>query len=511
MLFHTSVSFDISVLELFAALVTGGTLVVAKPGGELDSSYLAGLIRRQSVNFVFTVPAQLQLLLNEADYLQCRSLKAHICGGEALKPELLKAFREVSQATLYNCYGPTEASIASTSCNCSDWREGAIPIGRPIANTRCHILDQHGNPVAPGVEGELYIGGAGLARGYLHNAELTREKFIDCPFIPGERLYRTGDLASYRRDGLIDFHGRADQQVKLRGFRIETGEIETVLNRLHGINEVLVTIWAKSPVDQYLVAYYTAAQPVAEQQIRNHLRALLPDYMVPAYYVPLDTMPRTPNGKIDRQALPTPSPLNESDPGRKAETEIESALALIWQDVLGLDSVGIEDNFFELGGHSLLLTQIAARIRKLLDVEIPVTELFHSPTIQTLAAAISQGDFANMDPLTPVADRQNIPASFSQERLWFLNSWQHRDSYNIHWHYRLSGDLRPDLLRQSLDLMLARHASLRTGFVQLQGLLSQEIKPASACPFEFRDIDEQGLEDALHKLAVRSSTWSNLR
>ena len=262
-----------------------------------------------------------------------------------------------------------------------------------------------------------------------------------------------------------------------------------------------MTIWEKSLTDRYLVAYFTADHDLSEQQIKNHLRALLPEYMVPAFCVPLAAMPLMPNGKIDRQALPAPSPRNESDSGHKAATEIESALALIWQDALGLESIGIQDDFFELGGHSLLLIQVAARIRDILAVEIPVTELFRSPTIQTLAAVILQSDFVSTEPLTRIVDRQNIPASFSQERLWFLNSWQRRDSYNMHWHCRLSGDLNPDLLRQSLDLLLARHESLRTGFVQRQGLLWQEIMPPQACPFEFTDTDEQGLETALHKLA----------
>jgi len=390
-LIKSPISFDASASELYAPLMCGAQLVIAKDRGEKDTGYLTRLIQQHQVTVLQLVPSLLQAMIYETDFKNCTSLTRIFCGGEALSSQLVKACTDNLDATLYNVYGPTEATIDATWKACSEAEQDPVSIGRPISNATCYVLDRFNNPVPVGTHGELHVGGKGIAQGYLNRPELTDEKFIDHPFLPGERLYRTGDLASYREDGLLDFHGRIDHQVKLRGYRIETGEIEARLKQHTQVTEVTVIVWEKTATDKHLVAYVvTDTDQLTSEQLRDHLKADLPEYMIPSFFVLLEQMPLTPNGKIDRKALP--EPVHEiGDEDRVApRTETEKQLARIWQDVLSLDNISINDNFFALGGHSLLAMELTHKAEKLLDCKLPVMLLFEHPTIAEYANGMAQ-------------------------------------------------------------------------------------------------------------------------
>jgi len=392
----TPFTFDVSVWEFLWPLISGAGLVVARPGGHRDSSYLVQLIQSQQITTLHFVPSMLELFLQQPGVERCASLRQVICSGEALSYELQKRFFGRSTARLHNLYGPTEASIDVTAWECrkdSDLR--IVPIGYPIANTQIHILDVNLQPVPVGVWGELHIGGVGLSRGYLNRPELTPEKFIPNPFSddPGSRLYRSGDLARYLPDGNIEFRGRIDDQVKIRGYRIELGEIESILAQHSAIQQAAVIAREDNPGDKRLAAYVVTAHDSAPSahDLRSALQRKLPDYMVPSVFVFLDTLPLTPNGKLDRKALPAP---DHSRPELEntftaPRTPVETRLANIWAEVLKLDQVGIHDNFFHLGGHSLLATQVVSRIRAVMDIDLPLRRIFESPTVAETAMLIA--------------------------------------------------------------------------------------------------------------------------
>jgi acyl carrier protein len=317
-----------------------------------------------------------------------------ICSGEALSWELADRCLMCLDAALHNLYGPTEAAIDVTAWQCQPGEEGPVPIGGPIANTQVYVLDGELAPVPIGVPGELYLGGIGLARGYRHRPGLTADRFCPNPYgPPGSRLYRTGDRARWRPDGVIEYLGRTDTQIKLRGYRIELGEIERVLGQQPGVREAVVLLRADDPDDPRLVGYVVpTGEPPSPATLRTVLQAQLPAYMVPQTWVVLETVPLTPNGKLDRGALPAPGgerPTLEVGyvPPR---TAIETTLVGIWQQVLGLDRVGIYDNFFELGGHSLLLLQVHTRITERTNVSLPIVDLLRYPTIHALAQYVNQ-------------------------------------------------------------------------------------------------------------------------
>lgn len=400
----TPFTFDVSVWELFWPLLTGATLVVARPGGHQDASYLVRLIIEQEITAVHFVPSMLQAFLGAEGVEGCSSLKRVFSSGEALSYELQQRFFACLGAELYNLYGPTEAAVDVTHWACqraSDRR--MVPIGRPVANTQIYLLDSQLQPVPAQVCGELYIGGVQLARGYLNRPEQTAERFIPNPFSPdsGSRLYRTGDQARYLPDGNIEFLGRIDNQVKLRGFRIELGEIEHVLTRHRAVSDAVVLARRDRPGDIRLVAYVVPAleQSPSTNELQSYLRRKLPDYMIPSAFVLLDELPLSTNGKIDRGRLPEP------DTGRpqleqafeSPRTPAEERLAKIWRELLRTDQVGVYDSFFDLGGHSLLLTQLASRIWDTFQVRLPLRVLFDAPTIEQMALAILKRQVDNTD------------------------------------------------------------------------------------------------------------------
>jgi amino acid adenylation domain-containing protein len=390
----TPFSFDVSVWEFFWTLLTGASLVLAKPGGHQDSHYLVQLIAQEKITTLHFVPSMLQVFLEEIELDKCGSIKRVICSGEALSFDLQKRFFERLNANLHNLYGPTEAAIDVTHWACQpNSNEKIVPIGRPIANTQIYILDKYLQPVPISVSGELHIGGVGLARGYWNKLELTQEKFISSPFESGQFLYKTGDLARYRSDGNVEYLGRIDHQVKIRGFRIELGEIEAVLAQHPKVKETVVVAREDIPKNQRLVAYVVPHSEMifALHELRDYLKDKLPDYMVPSAFVELEALPLSPNGKIDRHALPVPD-IQHPDLKEAYEapnSEVERAIAKIWLEILHLEKVGVNDNFFDLGGNSLLMVQVNHKLREVLHSDISVVEMFQNPTIKSLAKYIN--------------------------------------------------------------------------------------------------------------------------
>ena len=393
----TPFSFDVSGWEFWWPLLTGAQMVIAKPGGHKDSAYLVKLIRAQQITTMHFVPPMLQVFLEERGVAQCASLRRVICSGEALPYELQERFFEKFTACeLHNLYGPTEAAIDVTywQCQPNDARR-LVPIGRPIANTQIYILDPYLQPVPVGIPGELHIGGVNLARGYLNRPELTQEKFISNPFSadPAVRLYKTGDLVRFLPDSNIEYLGRFDHQIKIRGFRIELGEIEATLNSHPAVRESVVLAREDQHGDKRLAAYLVAAQqPAPDVSVfREFLQGKLPEYMVPATFMVLDEFPLTPNGKVNRRALPEPEQRTQASVVFVSpQNELERQIADVWHEMLHLDTIGIHDNFFELGGHSLLAIQMHSQLQELLDMDISVVEVFQYPTIHAMAQYISQ-------------------------------------------------------------------------------------------------------------------------
>ncbi|GAK56428.1 amino acid adenylation domain protein [Candidatus Vecturithrix granuli] len=393
----TPFSFDVSGWEFWWPLLTGAQMVIAKPGGHKDSAYLVNLIQTQQITTMHFVPPMLQVFLEERGVEQCASLRRVICSGEALPYELQERFFEkFTTCELHNLYGPTEAAIDVTywQCQPNDSRR-LVPIGRPIANTQIYILDPYLQPVPVGIPGELHIGGVNLARGYLNRPELTQEKFISNPFSDDltSRLYKTGDLVRFLSDGNIEYLGRFDHQIKIRGFRIELGEIEATLDSHPAVRESVVLAKEDLNGDKRLIAYLvTAQQPAPDTSVlREFLKEKLPDYMVPAIFIALDEFPLTPNGKVNRRALPEPEQRTQSSAAFVSpQNELERQIADVWHEMLHLDTIGIHDNFFELGGHSLLAIQMHSKLQELLDMDISVVEVFQYPTIHAMAQYVSQ-------------------------------------------------------------------------------------------------------------------------
>ncbi|MAD22518.1 MAG: non-ribosomal peptide synthetase, partial [Halomonas sp.] len=386
----TPFSFDVSVWEFFWPLMQGARLVMAPPGAHREPVQLVELIRRHNITTLHFVPSMLQAFLAHGEIETCTSLTRLVCSGEALPAELQnQVLARLTHAALYNLYGPTEAAIDVTHWTCQDDGRNHVAIGQPIAGIRTYVLDGDLNMAPPGVAGELYLGGVGLARGYLHRSGLTAERFVADPFAQGERLYRTGDLVRWREDGQLEYLGRLDHQVKIRGLRIELGEIEAELLSQSEVREAVV-VAQESPGGSRLVAYVVpqADSELDTSSLREALGQRLPDYMVPGVVVTLDALPLNANGKVDRKALPAPD-LASSTQYEPPQGEVEEALAETWSDVLGMDQVGRHDNFFELGGHSLLAMQMAARVQADMQVELQLSEVFRKPLLRDLAECIA--------------------------------------------------------------------------------------------------------------------------
>jgi amino acid adenylation domain-containing protein len=392
---NSSASFDASVWEIWNPLAGGARVVIGSPGAYADPAYLVRSMIDHRVTHALIVPSVLELVAREPGFERCSSLRCLYPGGEALSRALVESVWNRLDVELVNLYGPTETTINATS-HAAERGQGPfspiVPIGRPIANHRAYVLDAELRPVPVGVPGELHLGGAGVGRGYLRRPELTEERFIPDPFVPGGRLYKTGDVCRYRADGVIEYIGRNDHQVKVRGFRIELGEIEAALCEHPAVGQAVVVGRREERGDVRLVAYLVPAKetPPEIAALRAFLRDRLPGYMVPSAFMVLPSLPLTSSGKVDRNALPAAgsAPLSATEPYEAPRTCTEKAIASIWKEVLRLEKIGIHDNFFELGGHSLLATRFVSRLREAYGVEIPLRGIFEAPTVAEMAVLI---------------------------------------------------------------------------------------------------------------------------
>ncbi|MFF5970812.1 amino acid adenylation domain-containing protein [Streptomyces sp. NPDC012769] len=486
-LLHSPHAFDAATYELWTPLLSGGTVVVAPPG-TLDAAALHAVVTRHEVTAVFLTKALFDLVA-EQNPETFRALRTVCTGGEAASGSLMRRVLDhCPDLLLAHVYGPTEATTFATHHPLApaDLTGPRPPIGGPLDNMRAHVLDARLRPVPPGVPGELYVAGAGLARGYWRRPALTAERFVADPSAAGERMYRTGDLVRRRADGAIEFLGRIDGQVKLRGFRIEPGEIEAVLSRHPAVRQVIVVPREDRPGDIRLVGYCAVLGSVHEEnpelgsEIRRFAADTLPGYMVPSAVVVLPALPLNANGKVDRRALPAPERAADTS-GRAPRDERERALCALFGEILGIDDITIDDDFFELGGHSLLATRLVGRARTELGAELAIGDLFRAPTVAALAARLAT------DParpaLRPEPRPERLPVSFAQRRLWFLARAEGpAATYNVTLALRLTGPLDAHALERALGDVVARHESLRTVFGEHDGVPYQRILPAPPAP-----------------------------
>ncbi len=503
----TTLSFDVAGLELYLPLSMGAQVVIASREAASDGAALARLIEAQQISMMQATPATWRLLL-DAEW-PGRATMRILCGGETLTRDLADKLLPLCRE-LWNLYGPTETTIWSTVHRVTHG-QGPVPIGHPIANTDVHILDQQSRPVPNGHTGELFIGGEGLARGYWNRPELTAERFVAHPFVPGARLYRTGDLAKGLPDGALEHLGRVDFQVKVRGFRIELGEIEAALERHASVRQAIVLAREDVPGDKRLVAYVLAAKgqaPVA-RELRAKLAKDLPEYMVPAMYVVMEAFPLTPNGKVDRKAFPPPvaERLALSENYAAPSDDVQSRLAAIWAEVLRVDTVGIHDDFFELGGDSLKVAQVATRIRASFGVELPLRTVFEQRTIAKLAPALAALDGTALQaselPLTAVKRGGAIPLSFAQERVWFIHQLNPDNlAYNFQSTIAFDGKLDLKALERALDEVLRRHESYRTTFPTIDGKPVQIVHPHT--PLALRVVDFSDHPESARRAAAKA-------
>jgi amino acid adenylation domain-containing protein/non-ribosomal peptide synthase protein (TIGR01720 family) len=476
----TSVSFDISVLELFWTLARGFR-VVLHPAG--DPAVCERMIEVAATHFQCT-PSLAEAVVREPGAARALGgLRRMMVGGEALPAELADALCAKVGGQVLNMYGPTETTIWSTT----QAVEAGVPVtvGRPALNNRTYVVDAAGEPVPVGVAGELFIGGVQVARGYLGRPALTAERFVPDAFAaePGARAYRTGDRVRWLADGRIEYLGRMDFQVKIRGFRIELGEIEATLRAADGVRECAVVARETGAGDRRLVAYVVGEDGAVDAAaLREQMRRSLPEYMVPSAIVAMDALPLTPNGKLDRKALPAPEAGAPEEAYVAPRTPLEEVMAGVWAEVLRLERVGVTDNFFELGGHSLLATRLVSRIREVLDADLRVVALFEGPTVAELARAVEEARSANAPRLPDVAAVDPADAmllSFAQERLWLIAQIEGEQdaAYNLPAAVRLSGALDAAALERALGEIVRRHDALRTVFAQADGVPVQLVRP----------------------------------
>ncbi|MER8105488.1 amino acid adenylation domain-containing protein, partial [Kitasatospora sp. NPDC094016] len=486
-LLHSPHAFDAATYEIWTPLLAGGTVVVAPPGA-LDATSLHAVTTRHDVTAVFLTKALFDLVAEQAPQTFA-ALRVVCTGGEAASGTLMRRVLDACpDLLLAHVYGPTETTTFATHHPLvhADLDGPRVPIGGPLDAMRSYVLDARLCPVPPGVPGELYIAGAGLARGYLNRPALTAERFVACPYAPGERMYRTGDLVRLRADGAVEFLGRIDGQVKLRGFRIELGEIEAALSRHPAVRQVIVIAREDRPGDTRLVAYCTADASLTPAELRTFAGTTLPGYMVPAAVVLLDALPLNANGKVDRRALPAPDVAADGT-GREPRDERERALCELFGDLLGIDDITIDDDFFALGGHSLLATRLTGRARAELGIELAIGDLFQAPTVagltDRLADRAADAPAPARPALRPGPRPDRVPLSFAQRRLWFLAQADGPAStYNVTLALRLRGPLDPAVLADALGDTVRRHEALRTVFGEQDGVPYQHVLDGPTAP-----------------------------
>jgi len=504
----SNASFDAATFEVWGALLHGAELVGMPRDVSLAPRHLTAFLRRRRVSVLFLTTALFNQVVREVP-AAFATLRCLLFGGEAVDAGRVREALAAGPPTrLLHVYGPTESTTFASYQSVVRVAAGAaaVAIGRPLSNTRLHVVDPALELVPTGLPGELAIGGDGLARGYVRCPGATAARFVPDPFArrPGERLYRTGDLVRYRpAEGAVEFHGRYDSQVKLRGFRIELGEVESALVRDPEVAAAAVLLRQDEAGNPRLVAYVVGGD---EEGLRRRLRERLPEVMVPAAFVFLPALPLTPNGKVDRAALPAPATCPRPAADGAARTPQEEILAALWGEVLGRAEVGLEEDFFDLGGHSLLATQLVSRVREAFGVELPIRSLFEAPTVRALAREVARaagataGDAA--PPVTAVPRDGDLPLSFAQERLWFLDQLAPANPfYNVPSVLRLGGDLRPGALAAALADVVRRHEALRTVFPAVGGRPRQRILPPGRVPLPV--VDLAALDAADRRRAAR--------
>ncbi|MFC9758687.1 amino acid adenylation domain-containing protein [Streptomyces sp. NPDC056921] len=505
-LFHSPHTFDASTHEIWVPWLNGGTVVVAPPG-YLDPGTLGGLLTERGITSLWLTAGLFRVMAEEVPeaFAGVREVWA---GGDVVPPEAVRRVMDrCPDVTVVNGYGPTETTTFATTHRIHrplDYA-GAIPIGEPLDNHRLYVLDEGLRLVPPGTPGELYIAGAGLARGYLGRPGMTAERFVADPYGQGgARMYRTGDLVRWNLEGSIEYLGRADQQVKLRGFRIELGEIETALAAHQSVGQATVVVREDRPGDKRLVAYLVAAEGARTDvtELRGHAADALPEYMVPSAFVVLDEIPLTTNGKVDRRALPAPQ-ISHATNGRAPRTPQEEVLCGLFAAVLGLPSVTIDDHFFHRGGHSVLGTRLISRIRRAFGVQLGVKDLFRNPTVLALSECVTAGSGELPRPALMAQERpENVPLSSAQQRLWFLDQMEGPSAtYNIPLALRLKGRLDRQALQLALTDLTTRHEGLRTVFPTHEGTPHQHIRPPAAIDLPLITTTEEELTARLAELS----------
>ncbi|MCP5425323.1 MAG: amino acid adenylation domain-containing protein [Gammaproteobacteria bacterium] len=515
----SSMAFDAATFEIWGALSNGAQVAIAPREVTLNPAEFADWLRDRGVTILFITTALFNQMARTVPQA-FRGLRHLLFGGEAVDPRWVRrVLASGPPERLLHVYGPTENTTFSTWHPVRTLADDAltVPIGRPIANTSCYVLDADRQPAPVGVTGELYLGGAGLARGYLRRPALTAERFVPDPFAsePGARLYRTGDQVRYRPDGSIEFLGRTDFQVKIRGFRVEPGEVESALLAHPQVAQALVLARPDAVGAQQLIAYVVPQgdRSIDSAEWRHYLATLLPKYMMPAAFVSLPEFPLNANAKIDRNALPGPDEAEVASTEHPPRTPTEEVLVAVWSDVLAVKSLGIHDDFFDRGGHSLLATQIVSRLRDIFGIECPLRAFFSRSSVAELARYIDdhrQLPAAPSNPVKAVARNRPLPLSFAQERLWFLDQIEGASAaYNVPAAIRLRGPLQVRALERSVNELIRRHEVLRTHFVALEGQPVQRISPVLTLPLPVLDLREipPAMQNAeIERLTAESAT-----
>ncbi|MBT7408281.1 MAG: amino acid adenylation domain-containing protein, partial [Methylococcales bacterium] len=519
-LFH-SYAFDFSVWEIWGALFYGGKLVISPYITSRSPEEFLTLIEQEKITVLNQTPSAFNALIPLAcEKQRPLSLKTIVFGGETLDMSKLLPWINLygdQQPRLINMYGITETTVHATYQQITRSHiesSSGNPIGIPIPDCQVHIVDQYGQLQPPGIPGEMWISGAGVASGYLKRPELSVEKFKTASFANNPFVYCSGDLARYRLDGRLEYIGRIDEQIKARGFRIELGEIEAVLNEHLAINESVVALRQQSSDDPRIVAYLVLDDQIELTEcltdIRNFCKSQLAEYMVPSQYVAIDNIPLTNNGKVDRKALPEPEPINTEENYIAPETGLESQLGEIWSQLLGIKQIGRHQNFFEIGGHSLIATQLISRIKDQFTVELPLRVLFENPTIAELSDHLETSTANDLPCIEPIQKNQHMPLSFAQERLWFLDKMMTGNAaYNIPIAMRLRGQFSDEALSQTLSSIIKRHEILRTLFEEVDGKPIQKIGAYSSFftlpVIDLSELDETDQQNEIKRIIQAES------
>jgi tyrocidine synthetase-3 len=507
-LFKTPCIFDVSISEIFGWFFNGGSLVILENEAEKDPFGIMEAIHNYKITHINFVPSLFNVFVDSIsakniDYLS--SLKYVFLAGEAVSPSSVIRFLQFNTPTIVeNLYGPTEATVYASGYPLNKWdSKREVPIGKPLANVGLFILNKYGQLQGIGIEGELCISGDGLSRGYLNNSTLTNEKFFSCNVLNGKRLYKTGDLAKWTKDGNILYKGRIDHQVKIRGFRIELGEIESQLNLIEGIKECIVNVFAKDDGDKYLCAYYVCDKLLESSELKSALSNVLPEYMIPSYFIHLQSMPLTLNGKVDRKALPQPELLQVSEL-EQPENKTQQELLKLWSKVLSInpDKIGINSSFFDLGGHSLKAITLLAKIREELNVHVSLSDLFKFPTIKRLELALSKQEGSNFTPIQTAPLQEYYQLTSSQKRIFILQEMDKSSMvYNMPALFAIKGDVDKSKLESAFMKLIEKHESLRTSFNIVKNQPVQYIHDNVSFNIHYINIDDNGIEKCIKSIS----------